>query len=244
MKAELSERVMKQLADYFNLPLANTAMPGTTLLPDAELTPQSWITLWPVGQRIVVQIAPELLPPLKDMLAACESGHCLTVANLQRVWSDVPLMTEALKVYFRDPQDCQPITMPDGFAVRRLTMADAATFTAFQARCPAEDREVGDVGLDHEVAFGVLDGERIAAAASVYEWYSFKDIGVITDPAYRRKGLGRAVVAAICEYYRAQPEPRILVYRHLKANIGSQHIAESLGFQRYTTLESIRRVMP
>jgi predicted GNAT family acetyltransferase len=65
------------------------------------------------------------------------------------------------------------------------------------------------------------------------------DIGVLTDLDYRRRGLGKAVVSAICAHYTG--DPRVLCYRHDLRNVASQGVADSLGFVHYATVEGVRR---
>jgi RimJ/RimL family protein N-acetyltransferase len=63
-------------------------------------------------------------------------------------------------------------------------------------------------------------------------------IGIITHPAYRRQGHGRAVVSAISAYgLGVGLVPR---YQALAANIPSVAIARALGFTHYATTLAVR----
>jgi hypothetical protein len=46
--------------------------------------------------------------------------------------------------------------------VWRLTEADRAAMEVCAAQLSKEEREEGDVGLDHLVAFGAFEGNRLA----------------------------------------------------------------------------------
>lgn len=65
----------------------------------------------------------------------------------------------------------------------------------------------------------------------------FLDIGVLTHPEFRKKGLGRAVVGAVCDW--SIQHDIIAQYRHNILNTGSQNVAKSLHFQTYFKSEGI-----
>jgi len=73
----------------------------------------------------------------------------------------------------------------------------------------------------------------------MYEWHGFSDIGVITDPDYRRQGLGKAAVSGLCEALLQAGHERLILYRHEMENRGSQGVAESLNFQPIGLLEAV-----
>jgi RimJ/RimL family protein N-acetyltransferase len=57
------------------------------------------------------------------------------------------------------------------------------------------------------------------------------DIGVLTHPAFRRRGLGRAVVAAICRWCGTRAV--LPLYRCDAENAGSRGVAQAVGFRPY-----------
>ena len=91
--------------------------------------------------------------------------------------------------------------------------------------------------MDHLIAFGCLAGGQLVAAASGYERAGFMDLGVLTHPAYRGQGLGKAVVGAICEWAIARNV--IAQYRCNVLNIGSHGVARKLNLRLYFKQESI-----
>src|SRR5690606_23046395 len=84
------------------------------------------------------------------------------------------------------------------------------------------------------------DGARMVAGASTYRWLGLVDVGVLTDPAYRGQGLGKAVVSAVAQHVAAQGH--VVCYRHAVYNTGSQGIAEGLRFSLDATTEGVHPV--
>jgi predicted GNAT family acetyltransferase len=132
--------------------------------------------------------------------------------------------------------------MPDNrYSVRSLTHDDTEAFLAFQSACSDEDRDEGEVSLDHKIIFGVLDDEQIVAVASTNEIWGFVNIEVLTHPDFRKQGLGKAVVSAVCEHYLQQKnDERIVLYRHLTTNHGSNGIARGLNWQFFATVVYVK----
>jgi predicted GNAT family acetyltransferase len=109
--------------------------------------------------------------------------------------------------------------------------------SALNAANTPEDVDEAYVEVTHQVAFGCFHGETLVAASSGYERTGFFDLGVLTHPGYRKKGLGKAVVGALCNW--ANQNNIIAQYRHNVLNTGSQKVAESLNFQMFFKSEGI-----
>lgn len=124
-------------------------------------------------------------------------------------------------------------------ATRRLHEADADAFAVLCAEAPAEDLDESFVALDHWLVFGTFVDDRLAAAGSMYPWRGthLADLGVLTLPAYRGRGLAKATVralsaAALEQGYEAQ-------YRCQLDNAPSVALARSAGFERFGTWDVI-----
>ncbi|HXH77027.1 GNAT family N-acetyltransferase [Nocardioides sp.] len=123
--------------------------------------------------------------------------------------------------------------------VRRLTNEDAGAFAAFAAAAPEDDLEEAYVELDHWLAFGAFAGDELACAASMYPWRqtSLADLGVITLPQFRGRGLARETVRAISTAaFAAGYEPQ---YRCQLDNLASIALADAAGLIPFATWDVV-----
>jgi predicted GNAT family acetyltransferase len=121
-------------------------------------------------------------------------------------------------------------------SLRKLSGEDASAMAALHEACSAEEVEEGYVEVTHQIAFGCFQSEQLVAASSGYERTGFLDIGVLTHPGFRKKGLGKSVVGALCAW--GIEKHIIPQYRHDALNLNSQHVAESLNFKPYFKTEA------
>ncbi len=116
---------------------------------------------------------------------------------------------------------------------RRLTEEDVDAFAALAAAAPENDLDEAFVELDHWLVFGTFVEGRLAAAASMFPWRGTRlaDLGVITLPEYRGRGLARATVLAMAaEALDRGYEPQ---YRCQLDNAPSVALALASGFRRF-----------
>lgn len=241
MDPNLHDRATATWARYFGLSHNLVEQPGTTLIEHADLSESRWQTLFIVGRRIVLRAAPGLKADLQAMLADLPDDHRLTVDDIKAYdWQSRQVKTDSEIFYVLDPAEMTRVPAPDGITVRLLNAQDQAAFTSFESACSAEDWDEGDIALDHLMAVGAFDGGRIVAAASIYDWCGFLDVGVITDPAYRGRKLGQVVVSHIAPHFFE--DGRVLFYRHEVSNPASGGIAKAVGYSFLAEVASFRLV--
>ena len=127
-----------------------------------------------------------------------------------------------------------------GDGIRALTADDAEAFAAFHAACSEPDREEAFVELDHWLVAGFVapDG-RIGCVASVYPWDGSRlaDVGILTAPEFRGRGLGAQVVAHASRLTLAAGyEPQ---YRCQLSNAASRATGERAGFELFTRWRAV-----
>jgi len=116
---------------------------------------------------------------------------------------------------------------------RQLTTGDEDAFARFIDEAPEEDVNDAFVEFHHWLVFGTFVDGRLVAAASMYPWRGTKlaDLGVITIPEYRGRGLGRRTVRAMsARAIELGYEPQ---YRCQIDNAPSVGLAKSAGFVRF-----------
>lgn len=123
--------------------------------------------------------------------------------------------------------------------VRQLTPADAAAFSRFEAAASAADRDEAYVELGHWAVYGAFAGNELASVASAYPWHGslLADIGVLTAPAYRGRGMARDVVRAISRHAAARGY--VPQYRCQPGNTGSRAVAAAAGLAYFGLWEVV-----
>jgi [ribosomal protein S18]-alanine N-acetyltransferase len=111
--------------------------------------------------------------------------------------------------------------------VRRATVQDLAAIAGIQAACPeAAPWEVGDY-LSHDCLVAVCSG-RIAGFAVGRRLAEDESelLNLAVDPACRRRGLGRRLLAELASMYRGT-----LWLEVRETNLVARKFYETLGFQ-------------
>lgn len=129
---------------------------------------------------------------------------------------------------------------PWGEGARELTAEDSAAFRAFTAAAPADELDEAFVELDHWLVVGTVEGDALVSITSMYPWGESRlaDLGVITLPTARGRGLGRRTVRAISAAALARGyEP---LYRCQLGNHASAALARSAGFALFGHWEGLR----
>ena len=86
---------------------------------------------------------------------------------------------------------------------------------------------------DETTRFWILrEDDRVFAAGNMTDWRGHPaDVGVLTEPSQRRRGLaGRLVGAMVAD---ALPQVGVVRYRALASNVASIAVAQRLGFEPY-----------
>jgi GNAT superfamily N-acetyltransferase len=156
--------------------------------------------------RGFVEAAPDWLPALK------------AVAELE-LW-------ERIIAVLPEAADSRP-----GHAVRRLGPADVAGLDALDPSIAwISETWGGHAGMAASGrAWGaVADGRLVAVAVAFLVGTVYEDIGVVTEPAYRGRGLSTACSAAVVADIRARG--RRPTWTTSPDNAGSRSVAARLGF--------------
>lgn len=98
----------------------------------------------------------------------------------------------------------------------------------------ADRAESGFAGADHETTrFWILrEDDRVVAAGNMTDWRGRPaDVGVLTEPSQRGRGLACRLVGAMVA--DALPAVGLVRYRALASNVASLAVAKRLGFERY-----------
>ena len=113
--------------------------------------------------------------------------------------------------------------------IRTLGPADRPLLDELQAAAGAAATEEAEVDVEDPLAVGIVESGRLLAIASLLdEGSDTVDVGVLVDPAERRRGLGVAVVSEVAG--RATRSGRLVQYRCDQENEASGRLARACGF--------------
>ena len=232
-------RVAAYWASFLGCSPERLDTPGTWVGPhaDAGLADYRGAYLLRRGESCVVSVPVPLLPMVTARLAGLPAASSFDVTRLRHLFGDAVerIVGPAWQGYLR-ADDFRPAAQPN---VRQLTAADDPALRLLAEACGEQEWEEVGIGRAEQVIFGAFAGDRLVAAGMGEPLAApLLHIGIITHPAYRRQGHGRAVVSAISAYgLGVGLVPR---YQALAANIPSVAIARALGFTHYATTLAVR----
>ncbi len=144
---------------------------------------------------------------------------------------------------FRGCCDASDFRPADPRGTRMLMRADDPALLRLREAAGEEAWAHSSLVLERPPIFGCfVDGKLAAAGTLIAAGSRLRNVGILTHPAYRRHGYGRAVVS--CMTAHALAEGGIGHYQTLMANTGSCAIALSLGYVQYATAYAVRLDLP
>lgn len=214
---------------------------GTTIVADPDRAGSNAAVIYPLRRRTLVWCSPEFAPGL-GWLAHDVAFTGDEVVERLRVRGGELLGTGNHRVL-----DVRPVDRSDtGCRLVRLDPTEPAALRRLEAfidDCDPDDLDEAELALDDlddTIIVALDDDASIAAFSSVRPWSidpDFDDIAVLTHPRHRRKGLAAAVVSALSS--QQQAAGRLLFYSCDVDNIGSNHVAESVGFDLVATVTAV-----
>jgi hypothetical protein len=232
------EMIIKNWSNRFQCSVNTIKQNGTSLIPDEKYADQNMIILWHIGNHTFVLFDPSCSELLKGVVAQLPLNASLSGDTIQKV-SGINSITslDLGLIYYLPPSDLSNLTTPHTFSLRELSSSDEYHLSTLHRNCTAEEVDDGYVEIDHEIVFGCFRDNELVSAASGYRMAGFMDIGVLTHTNFRKLGLGKVVVGALCTW--AISQNIISQYRCNIHNRGSLGVAKSLNFHHYFGSESL-----
>jgi GNAT superfamily N-acetyltransferase len=186
---------------------------------------------------VLISVPPALLNVLRPQLEHLTAEAVLDQQHLDALLGDtVERMIGPAFVGYADVQTFQPAHKA---TARLLSVYDTAALERLKAACGATAWEHGgsEIG-EHPVAGAEVNGELVAVAGYEVWGEQIAHIAVVSHPAYRGGGYGRAVVSRVAG--EALRRGLIAQYRTLTTNTPSMTIARALGFVPYAHSMAVR----
>lgn len=198
---------------------------------DPKLPENRSVSILRTGEgAVIVSVSPE-----RAAQVGVSDGERLSADDvLQRIDAAGISLNDPDHLFYLPMEEHANVTAPEAeSSTRRLTADDADAFAALAAAAPEDDLDEAFVELDHWLVFGTFVDGTLAAAASMYPWTGTRlaDLGVITLPEFRGRGLARATVLAMAaDALERGYEPQ---YRCQLDNAPSVALALASGFRRF-----------
>jgi GNAT superfamily N-acetyltransferase len=224
-------------AAFFGCDPAILSAPGTTVVPHAGLGDYHGLWLFRRHDALIVSVPPARW---EHDRAAFGSLPATRYADLPAVLACIAAPIERVVgpafVGYADAATLQPVADPQ---VRLLSASDRVAFACFQQLCPALDWEHGGSQSGSSPLAGCFVDGAIVALAGYELWgEQIAHIAVVTQPAARGRGYGKAVVSAIAA--AALERNLIPQYRTLLSNTASLALGAALGFKPYAESLAVR----
>lgn len=160
------------------------------------------------------------------------------VELLQPLLEHVDLQADGAQLLHVTQQTLRPCPAPEGGVCRMLSQADDEALEQFLDALTIPERVAGALDWTEGPCMGLFQDGRLWSAASLRDFgEGLLDVTVSTHPEARGRGLGRAVVAALCR--DALEEGRLVQYRHDNTNPASAALAAAVGFTPLATVEGV-----
>ena len=223
---------------------------GTVIAPADGRAGSGSATSYPTPSGTIVWCDPALVDTLAAMLEGASDAAISAEEFARRATSAGATLSGFGNNRVLDNALRRPAEDPNatGVSVRVLDRAradDQALLAELASATSQDEREQAGLDLDHlDVDIvGLLNHDRLVAyAGGLPSWINdrFDDIGVLTHPDHRRRGLGALAVSEFVRHQLATDPERHMLYRCTTENAGSNAVAESLGFTFAHTVGTVR----
>jgi hypothetical protein len=242
MRESFDDLVDRAWAGHFDCTAEEVRLPGTSLLVRERMRGSGEIHLTHLRARTFTELGPDLEAELADALGQSGWAGNLSAAALRQLLQARRLGANHRGLIFHlDPARLALRLSETPAHLRPLAGPDQPALLALCERCSPQEVDDAYVELGHEVVYGCFEAQQLVAAGSGYRRNGFLDIGVLTDPARRGRGLAPAIAAAISR--DGVRNGLIAQYRCDVQNASSIRVAERAGFTRLFSYE-VQEIRP
>ena len=237
LAASTVARIMRCWADYLGCAPEHFRTDRTLAVPHAGIWNYHGVFVLRFGQALVASAPPPLLPHLGPRLERLRAAQLVPEACVRAVGeAAVERVIGPAHYGYADATALRPIPTP---GVRSLTPDDAPLLDHLRTACSAAEwDEAGALTIDRPLVGQFVDAHLVAVAGYAVWWACLAHIGVITAPAHRGHGYGRAVACRSAE--AALNGGLVPQYRALEVNRASIAMATALGFEQCATSIALR----
>jgi GNAT superfamily N-acetyltransferase len=224
------QKVDAYWASFFGCRITDLHAPRTLVVPHAALADYAGAYFLRTAEACIVSVPAQLVEDTADRLAGTSPADIFDPAVVSAHFGAA--VERIIGPAYQGYVDTADFRLAETKGARMLGEHDAPALLHLAAACDETEWRHSGIGGEGQAVFGCFVGEELAAAGMGEPrddtlWH----IGIVTHPAYRGQGYGRAVVSAVA----AHGLGRGIVpwYQTLQANMPSVAIARNLGFTQY-----------
>jgi len=190
------ERIDATWAAFFGLSSPAFLLPGIQVVAHHQLVDYQGVWLFRHHASLCLSVPPDSVKSIQAVVRAYTVASLFSEAGIRALLGPriERIIGPAYQGYVERPQ-FRSAPHP---GVHPLSRADRAALQQLADACEVDAWEHAGIALDEPHAFGCFADDHVIAVARYRPaWEEAASIGVVTHPAYRGRGYGRAVVRPI-----------------------------------------------
>jgi RimJ/RimL family protein N-acetyltransferase len=241
--SEFTQAIGRSWATFFSISMEEMVDSHALVLKEQSLKKEKAINVWYFATKLIIQSPNLFLDTLNRTtwdIHDCDPNTSLQ-PKLQALFPNMMVdEQDTIFIFHLKPVDFKLYSPHIELSIRELSKESRSKIARLKRACSKFEVQNSWIQANHPVSYGAYIENELVAIGSYINWGSAKEIGILTHPQYRHKGIGKAIVSRLCE--RALFNKELLVYRCHEGNIGSIKIAQSLGFRQYFNQTSFKIV--
>jgi len=243
----LQGQIQAYWSNRFHCPAETLRRLVSVVMPDVELEASGRVFIYHFGPCSLLRLDPQLalnlqLQPGQELASSITCQELQVITRLGMRHSVQVEVLDHGAYHYLDPLDFKPAT--NTLKPNLLQLNPARDWERIEELCQACDAlEVEAAEIDRQNPDAVIFGHELDKALISYAGFQvwegiFADIGVLTHPRHRKKGMALAASSRICNW--CLEHDLIPMYRVSEANLASGRIPIALGFQKIVDIEVLK----
>ena len=226
----MAARIDQYWADVFGLSPGFDRRDGVLVTPHVRQWKDNFAFVFVRGNACVISVSKRRVEAVRQRAGSIGPGEFLTPGGVSGLFEEPVDRTVGTAFQgYAEADDFRPVHSDH---VRRLGPGDDDRLRALAEACDSRQWEHSGTGFSKPDHFGLFADNEIVAVANYAMWAPYAaSIGIITHPAGRGRGCGKAAVSAAMK--DAFEQGHLVVYQTLLANTPSVRLARALGCREY-----------
>jgi GNAT superfamily N-acetyltransferase len=231
------QRIDATWAAFFGLSSPAFLLPGIQVVAHHQLVDYQGVWLFRHHASLCLSVPPDSVKSIQAVVRAYTVESLFSETGIRALLG--PRIERIIGPAYQGHVERPQFRSAPHPGVRVLSRADHVALQQLADACEVDAWEHAGIAFDEPHVFGCVADDRVVAVARYRPaWEEAVSIGVVTHPAYRGRGYGRAVVSAATA--QALEAGFIVLYQTLLANAPSVDLATGLGYQPYATHLAVR----